>query len=171
MDSFHISLLCWKKKNKNGSKQPFRFKSIWVWAKTIFQYLLSLCAFTVCKVPASEPRWWTLLRFGNLHFQLLAVTHWPRHNADTYLREVHWTMPLHKSPIKVQSCAQKRFYLWRQRKLCVCVYVLCKKSISQGVSEMNLTSVSLTSCLQRCCFRAFPTSPQTLSESWKWEQS
>lgn len=172
MDSFHILVVCWKKK-KIGSQQPFRFKSIWVWVKTIFQHPLSLCDSTVWKVPDSEPHWWALPRFGNLHFQLPAVAHQPRHNVDMYLREVHWTMPLHKSPIKVQSCAQRRFYLWRHRKLrvCVCVYVLCKKSISQGVSEMNLTSVSLTCCLQRCCFRAFLTSPQTLSENWKREQS
>lgn len=131
---------------------------------------LTTCSFTVSKVPASKPHWRTLLMFAILHFHVLALTHRHRHNLDMYFGEVNWAMPLNKSPIKVQSCAWRRFYLWRHRERCVYEYVLCKKSISQGVSEMNLTSVSLTCCLQRCHFRAFLTSPQTLSDSWKWEQ-
>lgn len=57
-----------------------------------------------------------------------------------------------------------------QGELCVYVHVLCKNSISQGVSEMDLTSVSLTGCLQGCRSRAFLTSPQTLTGELKSEK-
>lgn len=153
-------------------KHPLGPKSIWVWVQLDYILAPSQPTHPVlfhCLQSASKPHWWKLT-FASLHFQLLALTHQPRHNLDMYLGEVNWTMPLNKSPIKVQSCAQRRFYLWRHRKWCQCVYILCKKSISQGVSEMSLTSVSLTCWLQRCHFRALLTSPQTLSENWKREQ-